>query len=614
MKLQFHEEKHEYISPEENIDWLSATTLIGAFKQPFSPDQARKSSKNKKSKWYGLPESEILSIWSKEAKRATDLGTWYHNQQEKLICEIETIERDGFVLPIFTPLYEENIKYAPDQKLTDGIYPEHFMYLQSAGVCGQSDRVEVVNSVVNIRDYKGLSLDTDIPTLDGFKNMKDIQKGDIIFDGEGKSTEVINISEIHYNPCYELKFDTNDRIIADHEHRWVISIRNMDDKTNIVSYIEEEKTTEELFTLLNNGEKLRIKCIPSLELPETFLPIDPYLFGAWLGDGHKACGMITNMSPDFWKELENRGYTLGEDVSGEQGGKAQSRTVLGIYPILKKLNLLMNKHIPDIYLRASHKQRLDLLRGLMDTDGYYNKTRKRCVMVTTQKWQADAMMQLVSSLGWKPTIIKATTKCTNCADPDKKIDTYHVTFRVLNDSPFLTRNFDYKIVSKGKNNTLSKYRYIKSIQKIDTVPTKCLEVDSLTHTYLATRNYIKTHNTNKEVNTRSYKSWDDIYQKMQPPLQHLEDCHINHYALQLSLYMYMILKHNPKLKPGSLAIEHIKFEEAGRDKYDYPITYMDDQGNPVVESVTVHEVPYLKSEIITLLAYIKDNRAKIKKK
>jgi len=76
----------------------------------------------------------------------------------------------------------------------------------------------------------------------------------------------------------------------------------------------------------------------------------------------------------------------------------------------------------------------------------------------------------------------------------------------------------------------------------------------------------------------------------------------------------MILKHNPRLKPGTLAIEHIRFKEAGRDQYDYPITFLDNQGNPVVEEVIIYELPYLKSEIISLLAYLKDNRSKIKKK
>ena len=70
----------------------------------------------------------------------------------------------------------------------------------------------------------------------------------------------------------------------------------------------------------------------------------------------------------------------------------------------------------------------------------------------------------------------------------------------------------------------------------------------------------------------------NITSKMFKPLSHLDDCNLNHYNIQLSLYMYIILKHNPKLKPGKLIIQHVKFEETGRDKYDYPITkYINDE-------------------------------------
>ena len=46
------------------------------------------------------------------------------------------------------------MKKAPDQKLADGIYPEHMTYLKSASLCGQADRIEVINGKVNIYDYK----------------------------------------------------------------------------------------------------------------------------------------------------------------------------------------------------------------------------------------------------------------------------------------------------------------------------------------------------------------------------------------------------------------------------------------------------------------------------
>ena len=52
----------------------------------------------------------------------------------------------------------------------------------------------------------------------------------------------------------------------------------------------------------------------------------------------------------------------------------RSRTIYGISPELRKLNLISNKHIPDIYLRADYNQRLDLLRGYMDGDGSVSYT------------------------------------------------------------------------------------------------------------------------------------------------------------------------------------------------------------------------------------------------
>ena len=129
MALIFKPEKHEYVSNDgDNIEWKSVTSFIGDFKQHFDADAISiKSSKNKRSKWYGMTPAEIKDAWKSEAKRATDLGTWYHNQREADICSFDTIEREGITVPIFRPKETEGVKYAPEQKLSDGIYPEHMM-------------------------------------------------------------------------------------------------------------------------------------------------------------------------------------------------------------------------------------------------------------------------------------------------------------------------------------------------------------------------------------------------------------------------------------------------------------------------------------------------------
>lgn len=157
MSIVFNADNHSYTSiNDESIDWVSVTTLVSHFKKPFDAKKvAAKVSKNKRSKWYGMTPETIENIWKAEADRAVTLGTYYHNQREADLCALSSIERDGVIVPIITPVVtEDGLKYAPAQKLDPGVYPEHFVYLKSAGICGQSDLVEVVNGKVNIVDYK----------------------------------------------------------------------------------------------------------------------------------------------------------------------------------------------------------------------------------------------------------------------------------------------------------------------------------------------------------------------------------------------------------------------------------------------------------------------------
>ena len=156
MSITFKEIGHKYESiGEENIKWTSTTGLIGLFKQPFDQDAvAKKCAKNKKSKWYGLEPQEIKDIWKAEALRATDLGTFFHNQREDDLLSCDTLNRGGLDLPVIPPIIKNDVKFAPSQKLAPGVYPEHMVYLKSAGVCGQADYVDCYDGKVNILDYK----------------------------------------------------------------------------------------------------------------------------------------------------------------------------------------------------------------------------------------------------------------------------------------------------------------------------------------------------------------------------------------------------------------------------------------------------------------------------
>lgn len=310
--------------------------------------------------------------------------------------------------------------------------------------------------------------------------------------------------------------------------------------------------------------------------------IDPYVLGCWLGDGSKQCGAITNETNHVLKEIQKRGYHLGEDISAEN--RTSTYTILGIYPKLKEMGLINNKHIPEQYIfQASIDQRLDLLRGLMDTDGYYNPKRKRFVMETSQEWQCNDFIKLLGSLGIKATKFDIVKKLNG-----KEFHEYSINFSTNGLNPFLMRNQNIEYPTKD----CCSFRNIEKVEPCDMVPTQCLEVDSPSHTFLCTDKFIVTHNTNKKIDTKSFfnaKTKRNVM--MQYPLNKVMDCNYYHYTLQLSTYAWMMQKINPEFEIEDLVLVHFDHDD----------------------NMTVYHLPYMKEEVQLMLAYYKkklelDNR------
>jgi hypothetical protein len=561
---------HTYEHKETGTSYMSGTKFLGLFQQEKDWDAiaakfAKKHNKKVKEETGVNPKTDgpyWRAEWKKRADIACERGTKFHLEQEEKVMSMYK-GMDKIVCP--TDEKDPTIKYSLSTlKLKDGVYPELIVWNNKAMIAGQADLVIIKNNTISVLDYKGLALDTPILTLEGWSEMGKLKIGDIVYDKDGNQTTIKHVSNVHNNPCYKLTFDTNDTLTADHEHKWVIDFWEKKGKYKTV-----EMTTEELYLHCEKSRKNkknrsvpsipRIKCIPSLQnKKEIDLPLDPYVLGLWLGDGSTSCGIISNKNEKIWNELEKRGFKTSQDLNRNQN-RSEMRTVYGIRNYLKSANLLNNKHIPDIYYQSSYEQRLDLLRGFMDADGHFNKTRKRFVMVTTQEWQAKEVSSLISSLGWKPTIVKADTKCTNCKDPDKKIKSFHITFSA-NKNPFLIRNKEC-MDNIRFNKSYTSHRQLKSIEKIKTVPTICIAVDSPSKTYLAGRNFIATHNTNKKIEIEPYIKWDGSFDRFKPPISHIPDTTGEKYFLQLNLYAYMIKKHNPSFTVGELRLRHIEFDE-----------------------------------------------------
>src|ERR1051325_6609900 len=138
---------------------------------------------------------------------------------------------------------------------------------------------------------KALSLDTLIPTTKGLRPMSEIQPGDKVFDEQGKQCNVIAISDVHERPCYEVNFGACTITAAD-THEWVTFSKNEKKKGRYGPVVGKIRTTEEMYTsfkyLRKDGKfeaNYNIDFCAPLEMEEQKLPVDPYILGAWLGDG-----------------------------------------------------------------------------------------------------------------------------------------------------------------------------------------------------------------------------------------------------------------------------------------------------------------------------------------
>lgn len=330
-----------------------------------------------------------------------------------------------------------------------------------------------------------LSLDTPIPTVDGWTTMGEIKVGDTIFDENGSQCKVKFKSEVfNDHECYEITFSDKTKIVCDHVHRWnVIDKRTNSDKTLYTPEIYETQSFRDRnrYSILN--------CSP-LEIKEKKLPINSYQLGVWLGDGGRHTGQLylnREDSREILKFFEN--YKIRDNSEN-----CVNVLIEDFCTKLRIAGLLKTKKIPQEYLRASKEQRISLLQGLMDTDGSITKFG-RCEFSSRDESLAVGVYELLVSLGIKPSF---TSFRTRRGFKGKELATERTQFRIdfttFDICPFrLKRKIKRLPVNGRRLETIQ--RYISNVKKIDTVKTACIEVDSPSHLYLCGKQMVPTHNT-----------------------------------------------------------------------------------------------------------------------
>lgn len=359
---------------------------------------------------------------------------------------------------------------------------------------------------------KALALDTPIPTPTGWSTMGELQVGDRVFDERGQQCTVVAATEVmHDRPCYRLTFSDGTQIVADAQHQWVTSTaqarhsqRNavandrVSDRPLRKCGVDQShkrtmpavRTTEEIAnSLLVESGCWQGKVNHSVAVAEPLncvariLPIDPYVLGAWLGDGTSASAEITTHDVEVLEQITAcGGYVITKRASTYRYGITQ-----GLNSQLRQAGLLGNKHIPAQYLRASKLQRLGLLQGLMDTDGHVTPYG-RCEFTSVNRHLAEQVHELVLSLGIQARLItgRAMLNGNDCGEK------YRVTF-----TPSLPVFRLKRKAERCKANVSPRIRsrFIVACDRISSVPVRCIQVDSPSHLFLASRSMIPTHNS-----------------------------------------------------------------------------------------------------------------------
>lgn len=368
---------------------------------------------------------------------------------------------------------------------------------------------------------KALAIETPIATPDGWSTMGQLKAGDAVFDDEGNVCDVLAASDVLPDrPCYLLTFSDGNEVIADGEHRWVTTtarersqqVRRTPEfrkarratrakrgtgkrpdlaARNVVQIPQtlrppagKPRTTKYICDTAETGKQKNhaVEVAGALSLDSADQQIDPYVLGAWLGDGTSSGGGFSSNDPEIVEEIRRAGFAVTTYKAKYSYG------ILGLSPHLRRMGLLNRKRIPSNYLRASKEQRLALLQGLMDTDGTCCKNGS-CEFYTTNPQLRDGVLELILSLGIKAAAREGVATLYGRAIGPK--------WRIK----FLTNLPAFRLPRKLSNQKRDGFRgtherrYIVSVKRIDSQPVRCIQVSSSSGCFLAGRAMIPTHNS-----------------------------------------------------------------------------------------------------------------------
>lgn len=350
--------------------------------------------------------------------------------------------------------------------------------------------------IANTGVGKRLDLNTPILTQKGFVPLRDIHVGSVVCGEDGKFYNVVKETPVVNTQIHRVHFEDGTYVDCCKDHLW--KFKTLDDVSRHNEWRVE--TTEQLLQRpIKRGRSYNL-CIPvskAIEFEEKDLPLDPYALGCLLGDGGFTTDNITftNTEEDVITKVITK---LSNIVNVTRHGDIQyvfvkkpNENTNRLNTIIRELGLRghnsVTKFIPQQYLLGSVDQRLELLRGLIDTDGSVDN-KGHVSFFTSSVTLKDNVMYLIRSLGFR----------CSCSDYDRESNIEYVV-RIWSDKDiFFTSNKHIQKYNERSIPNRKNYYDILKITNIEVLDSftemKCLSVDSPDHTFIC-GDFIVTHNT-----------------------------------------------------------------------------------------------------------------------
>lgn len=344
---------------------------------------------------------------------------------------------------------------------------------------------------------KAQPLDSLVYTPNGPKKMGDIKVGDKVCTPSGGIANVVAIHPQGVKETYQINFKNGNSVKCCEDHLWKVDVNN--GRNWNIDQILNLKTIKDTKLYYRSEEwkryKYRIKVSDAIQFDRQDNQIDPYILGVLLGDGGLTQSVNFTCHQDD-KEIADRIQRILDVDSNAFITKHKNKFSYGIItergepnPIrdfLAEMSLMGKKSeykfIPDSYKYTSFNDRLQLIRGLMDTDGTIDKNGKIEFSSSSLKLAKD-VKEVLESLGC---IVAFNTKKTT------HLDHYRLYIKDCHSIGLfnLQRKKDRQVdLKKGMD-----YHYIESITVSDKTECQCITIDSNDSLYL-TDNCTPTHNS-----------------------------------------------------------------------------------------------------------------------